>query len=275
MEMRNRKKTVWRVSVTECKWLIYNSFTLIELLIVIAIIAILAGMLLPALNQAREKARAASCAGNLKQLGLVNAIYCDMFDGFFPAAGFVNTGDGITDNYGEGYSKLGLFPKHVDDHYKVLECPSTQRKDTNNGPADRLQIYGVALNHYDKQANGTWLQEHPPVNDPTAANNITKGFWSLKKIKSPSGFIAFGDSVGGYSAPAGSKGNPYYRFDRDAYKGGLFRIHSDRANALFGDGHVAALQGKEIQTSYNLSSINTALTILTKDGTTGSTITRD
>ena len=63
---------------------IVNGFALVKLLVVIAIIAILASMLLPALNMARDKAKTIACASNLKQLGTATINYLGDYDARIP-----------------------------------------------------------------------------------------------------------------------------------------------------------------------------------------------
>ena len=70
-----------------------NAFTLMELLIVIGIIALLAGIIYPVIQRARSKARQIECLSNLKQLGMASLVYAQDFDGYLPP--FVNEWPGI------------------------------------------------------------------------------------------------------------------------------------------------------------------------------------
>jgi prepilin-type N-terminal cleavage/methylation domain-containing protein/prepilin-type processing-associated H-X9-DG protein len=113
-----------------------NTFTLIELLVVIAIIAILASMLLPALSKVREKTKIISCAGNLKQLGLLTFAYCSDYNDYLPTPYVDGNNRAITDiiRYTSVWYSYGLFyqEKYINSG-KLFYCPSSDIDDTKTG----------------------------------------------------------------------------------------------------------------------------------------------
>jgi prepilin-type N-terminal cleavage/methylation domain-containing protein len=100
-----------------------KTFTLIELLIVIAIIAILASMLLPALGRARAMSQKIACGNNLKQAGIALHLYVSDYDGYWPMSK-------VDQSYPEHWpAKLKAYTES----YNCFECPTNASEFRKNG----------------------------------------------------------------------------------------------------------------------------------------------
>ena len=194
------------------------AFTLVELLVVVAIIAIIASMLLPALASARRRAGSAKCLGNLRQLGQSVLVYCDDNADRLPFAWYDDPRPKENSFYallcpqlfGEG------FDGYADFESRVFLCPSRKGEPLRKDQAVRIS--------YAMNANNALEFPKPETRKLSAA-----------QAGSPATTVLIADVQHAYNHP------PLRVLDPSQVG---FR-HDRRANMQFFDGHTAAMAPNE------------------------------
>lgn len=212
-----------------------QNFTLIEMLVVIAIISILAAMLSPSLMKARQAALAIQCVNNMKQVGLEMQVYTQNYNGFYPYLANPNVFGGDAN---EMVHKVLCGKEKQDSQiFPLFACPSDPRDRGNLEECYEQGKVGFGINAISFITRyWEWGEGNDNNGFPARINSFTRP--GITVFFADSAWAHWAGDTGGYF-----KVNP----NTDGYNPTVYPRHDGRCNILWVDGHCKAIGGNSVE----------------------------
>ncbi|MFQ5461086.1 MAG: type II secretion system protein [Phycisphaerae bacterium] len=226
-----------------------RAFTMIDVVVVMAIIVLLLAILVPSLSHSRELARRVLCAGNLRQWGVATRFYRDDYNDYLPS-------EGTYTNLAKPHSWFNVLPPYLGlPAYKDIErvdnaikefpslhvwiCPSKNLTDAFKSRSGKNQFhYGL-----NQVLDGLGTAPRVSSDTPGYVSDVDHPISAYPFAAEPHTVWMFDIAP---NSPAGTPRSVANRFQRDFQGRRMGRFHGDYANVLYLDGAVADCRADDL-----------------------------